>query len=250
MLYWQADQPIQLFALLSLCSVIGWYIVAPCTLTLLLPRTRHVYTLEHADGVCKPWLFVLHTYSHLVGLMILPTVVGGVCSLYIAINAPLSFRDIALGVTFMCMPQALVVAFLILVSCASTAPPHAYRVNSIGTISTTLFQGFLVPRPAQPVFLGWIPFINPIFWTYAALVQSVLANKVLPCDHLSPLSCQSKHFNTFISQFGLDAINIYAALFFLFSCTALCLLLALAVLHDVSWGKVKEKLQGERPNGE
>ena len=247
MLYWQAEHGVQIFALLSIATATGFYIMAPVTTHLLLPRASHVFELEMADGVCHPWQFVLHSYCHLAAIMVLPSVFGGIVTSFMVINAPLPAKDLALAVLFGLLAEAWVVSYVILLVCLF--PKKVFHFYSVSTMLTTAFQGFVVPRVGIPVFLRWITFLNPIFWAYSGLVQALVKDKELPCAKDSPLNCAEKNLNLLIVQFGLEVVNPYVAILVLLLWTMLCLTLAIAFF--LPWRTYKEALKRKIfPKGE
>ena len=207
----------------------GWYVMAPVTIKFFVERSNHIFCLEQADGVCRPWQFVLHGFSHLIGTMVLPTFVCTILILYMTLDASLSFKDVAIGLLFTWMSSAVVISYMTFISCA--APEYVFYLMQLAMVFSHAFLGFIVPRSGLPVGIRWITFTNPLYWAYAGCCQAVLANKRLPCESSSPLSCASRDFNVLINQFALDDVNQYAALLFL-SATIVCfLLLAMAALH-------------------
>ena len=233
----------QIFALFSLATTAGWYIMAPVTETLLVPRARHVFQIEQADGTSKAWQFVLHAFCHLVAIMLIPTAIGATGSFFMVIDFSLEFRDVAIGLLFIWISQAWVIAYVIFIICI--APNHTHHATNLGTMVTSVFQGFLVPRAGLPVFLKWISYLNPLFWAYAGMIQAMLGNKTLPCKRLSPLSCADKDLNVLITQFGLDVVNPYASLLFVTGSTALLLAASIAVL--LPWSKYMKAIRKRVP---
>ena len=203
--------------------------MAPVTIKFFVERSNHIFRLEQADGVCRPWQFVLHGFSHLIGTMVLPMVVCSIIILFMTLNASLSFKDVAIGILFTLMSSAAVISYMTFISCA--APDNVFYLMQLAMVFSHAFLGFIVPRSGLPVGIRWITFTNPLYWAYAGCCQAVLANKRLPCESSSPLSCASRDFNVLINQFDLDDVNQYAALLFLSATTVCFLLLAMAALH-------------------
>ena len=237
--YWKSGHGIQVFAMLSICTTAGWYFLTPTVTLFILPRCRHIFLLEQLDGVFQPWQLILHSVLHFTAIIIAPTIIAMTVALFMVLDVEVSFTDVAWGSLFSLLAQVFVVACTLLAVCA--APGSAYRLTSLMAMFTFLFQGFIVPRPGLPVVVRWLTYVNPTFWIYSSIVQTILKGKHLPCHNPSPLSCPEKNLNERISEFGLDVINPYAAIFY--SMVWIALVLFLAVVSLSSWKQHLEILK-------
>ena len=229
---------------MSIGSASGFYVTAGTLLGLLLPRARHVFELEHVDGVCHPWQFVLHTYCHLLNLAALPGLVGTVGAMFMVIPLSLPVKALAQAALISLLSQGWIISFIIFLICI--APTRAYRVSTVATMTVTVFQGYIVPRPALPIFIRWVTLINPIFWSFSGLSHTLLKDRVLPCEKDSSLECAEKEFNRLLVRLGLEIVDPMVACAILMGFTWLVLMLAVAVFAPWKWYKenLKERLFG------
>ena len=220
--------------MLSLFTASGWYFVAPITSSLIVPRCHHIFLLEYADGACKPWQLVLHSFAHLFTSMLLPSIIGVTAALFLVLSTPITFTDVAWGALFVLLSQAATISFAIATACS--VPGRDFRVNSFWLMFTTTFQGFIIVPSGISPFARWLIYIDPLFYTYSGVCQTILSGKKLPCPSSSPLSCPERDFNVVMAEFGLDRVNPYLSVFLCILLSALFLLLA--VLSFLPWRRM------------
>ena len=199
-LFWQSQYGFQICALISVGTTSGFYVMGPVTAHLLLPRAAHIFRLERSDGVCHPWQFILHTYSHLVAMMTIPYSLGVVISLFMVMPISIPAKDLAFALLISLLALAWVVSFQVFLACV--IPNRIARASSISTMAVTAFQGFLIPRAGIPVFLRWLTYCDPVFWAFASAAQVLLKDRQLPCAKESTLSCLEHDQNILIVHLG------------------------------------------------
>ena len=239
MLFWQSQYGFQICAMLSLGTMMGFYVMGPVTNSLLLPRAAHVFQLERSDGVCHPWQFVLHSYSTMVARMVVPFSLGFIASWFMVVPIVIPASDLALAILHGLLVVAWVISFAVLLVCA--VPDSAIEVMSASTMVAVGFEGFLVPRAGMPVILQWLTYFDPVFWGFASVVQVLLKDRQLPCKKESTLSCLEHDQNSLIVHFGLQVVNRWTGMVVLISLTWLCLLLAIASF--LPWTRYRDTLK-------
>ena len=244
-MFWQAQHGLRIFACLSIGSQSGFYVTSSTALALLLPRARHVFLLERADGVCRTWQFVLHSYCHLMSVVALPGLIGIIGTMYMVIPLSLPVKALAQATLIGLLSQGWIIALMIFL--IFIIPATVFRVSILAAMATTAFQGFFVPRVALPVFIRWVALINPSFWSFGGLAHALLKDRMLPCEKDSSLECAEKEINQLLVRTGLEIVNPLMSCAVLVVFTWLLLILAVAVFLPWRWYKesLKNRLFGK-----
>ncbi|KAJ2080617.1 hypothetical protein H4R24_002938 [Coemansia sp. RSA 988] len=102
--------------------------------------------------------------------------------------------------------NAVFVTFMLLFGAAVQPIEVAYVLSTAAITVQLLFNGFFVNFHSVTVVLKWLRWLNPIYYTFAALVQNEMKGKEFTCE--PNMQCYSNG-DQVISSYDLDHFNIW-----------------------------------------
>ncbi|GAM23108.1 hypothetical protein SAMD00019534_062830 [Acytostelium subglobosum LB1] len=171
----------------------------PYTSIALFLSGKALFNQERASKLYHPfpYFLALLTMENVVVIMV-SVILPGIC------------YSIA-GLSWETMPFALLTLYVVhLLSdfCVIAATnitgtsDHSFTLGSGFSVIFILFSGFFVPASQLPKATGWIHWVNPLYYTFTALIINEFQGKKLECIEFLP--CPFPNGDDLIAAYGLE----------------------------------------------
>ncbi|KAJ1801207.1 hypothetical protein LPJ59_000481 [Coemansia sp. RSA 2399] len=204
---------------------------------------RDIMLRERAAGVYRATAFYMSKVTTFVPIAL---VCGVIFTMGVYFISHLSFGAskffTALGV-FSCL-NVVSISFMLMIGCAVKSMDIAFVVAPAIVIIELLFGGLIANPTTITPALKWVRWINPVYYTYAALVKNEFAGQTFDCT-TQGTQCYTTGEQV-IRVYGMDRFDILHYALFLLLMAAVFNAIGYALLR---WKSMPKYIAGKISNG-